>query len=192
MPVSKRTRYEVLKRDNHSCRYCGSMAPDVVLQVDHVTPVSLGGTDKPDNLVAACKDCNAGKASTNPGDPLVADVSQRAIEWGAAIAHFNQIQMTNRRKRVAFAKKVDEEWTAWQWGDQPMPRPGDWEMTLFQFYATGIPVVDVIDAAKIACGHRRVHPDDAWRYFCGVVWHKVTEMQDGAKALLEAEAVDGP
>lgn len=28
MAVSKRTRYEVLRRDNHACRYCGARAPE--------------------------------------------------------------------------------------------------------------------------------------------------------------------
>jgi 5-methylcytosine-specific restriction endonuclease McrA len=66
MTVSKRARYEVLRRDNHTCRYCGGKAPDVALTVDHVTPVALGGTDGPGNLVAACRDCNAGKAASHP------------------------------------------------------------------------------------------------------------------------------
>ena len=56
MAVSKRTRFEVLRRDNHTCRYCGQSAPDVKLTVDHVLPVALGGHDDPTNLVAACKD----------------------------------------------------------------------------------------------------------------------------------------
>ncbi|WP_075737496.1 HNH endonuclease [Streptomyces acidiscabies] len=64
MAVSKRLRYEILRRDNHTCRYCGASAPDVPLRVDHVTPVALGGTDTPDNLVAACEPCNSGKSST--------------------------------------------------------------------------------------------------------------------------------
>src|SRR5690349_2887498 len=85
MAVSKRTRYEVLRRDNHACCYCGQMAPDVKLTVDHVVPVSLGGSDKPDNLVAACKDCNAGKASTSPTEELVAQVGEDDIRWAAAI-----------------------------------------------------------------------------------------------------------
>lgn len=34
MAVSKRTRYEVLRRDNHACRYCGASAPEVKLTVD--------------------------------------------------------------------------------------------------------------------------------------------------------------
>jgi hypothetical protein len=67
MAVSKRLRYEILRRDNHTCRYCGASAPDVPLRVDHVTPVALGGSDKPDNLVASCEACNSGKSSMIEG-----------------------------------------------------------------------------------------------------------------------------
>jgi 5-methylcytosine-specific restriction endonuclease McrA len=55
MAVSKRLRYEILRRDNYACRYCGATAPDVKLNVDHVIPQSLGGSDKPDNLVTSCR-----------------------------------------------------------------------------------------------------------------------------------------
>lgn len=41
MSVSKRLRFEVLRRDNHTCRYCGSSAPEVKLTIDHVVPVAL-------------------------------------------------------------------------------------------------------------------------------------------------------
>ncbi|MGC7224589.1 HNH endonuclease, partial [Mycobacteroides abscessus subsp. massiliense] len=44
MAVTKRLRYEVLRRDNYSCRYCGRSAPEVKLTVDHVVPVALGGS----------------------------------------------------------------------------------------------------------------------------------------------------
>jgi hypothetical protein len=72
MAVSKRLRYEILRRDSYTCRYCGASAPDVPLRVDHVTPVALGGADHPSNLVTSCEDCNSGKSSTIAG--LVADV----------------------------------------------------------------------------------------------------------------------
>lgn len=56
MAISKRLRFEVLRRDNHMCRYCGRGAPDVALTVDHVVPVALGGHSDPTNLVTACVD----------------------------------------------------------------------------------------------------------------------------------------
>lgn len=75
VPVTKRLRYEVLRRDGFTCRYCGAKAPDVPLRVDHVIPVVLGGPDHPSNLVAACQDCNSGKTSTIPNGGYVAAVN---------------------------------------------------------------------------------------------------------------------
>ncbi len=60
-PISKKLRFEVFKRDNFTCQYCGRMAPDVVLEVDHINPVSNGGGDDILNLVTSCFDCNRGK-----------------------------------------------------------------------------------------------------------------------------------
>jgi hypothetical protein len=75
--VSKRLRYEVFRRDNFTCRYCGGKAPDVKLNVDAVVPEALGGSHKD---VAACEACNGGKTSSSPDAPLVADVAERALE----------------------------------------------------------------------------------------------------------------
>lgn len=61
--LSKRTRFEVFKRDLFACVYCGRTPTDgVVLHVDHVQPVSGGGSDELSNLVTACDSCNLGKA----------------------------------------------------------------------------------------------------------------------------------
>ncbi|MGW6578921.1 HNH endonuclease [Streptomyces globisporus] len=76
MAVSKRLRYEILRRDKHACRYCGATAPDVPLRVDHVIPVALGGSDAPENLVAACEPCNSGKTSTIEGRVPAARIYQ--------------------------------------------------------------------------------------------------------------------
>lgn len=62
-PLKPGVRMEVLRRDKFTCQYCGAKAPDVIIQVDHITPVSLGGTDDPDNLKTACRDCNYGKSN---------------------------------------------------------------------------------------------------------------------------------
>lgn len=61
-------RFEVLRRDNFTCRYCGRKAPSVRLQVDHVVPWSAGGGDNLSNLVTACEECNRGKSAKLLGD----------------------------------------------------------------------------------------------------------------------------
>lgn len=61
--IPPRVRFGVLQRDGFRCTYCGrTAAAGAVLQVDHVIPVAAGGTNDPDNLVAAYVDCNQGKS----------------------------------------------------------------------------------------------------------------------------------
>lgn len=71
MAVSKKLRFEVFKRDSFTCQYCGRSAPDVVLQCDHIEPVSKGGTDDILNLITSCFDCNSGKRARALDDHTV-------------------------------------------------------------------------------------------------------------------------
>ncbi len=66
--ISKRVRFEVFKRDSFKCQYCGSSAPEVILQVDHIHPVAKGGEGDITNLVTSCDSCNSGKS-----DKLLSD-----------------------------------------------------------------------------------------------------------------------
>lgn len=66
--IPKKVRFEVFKRDSFKCQYCGASAPEVVLVVDHIDPVSRGGDNGIMNLVTACDSCNSGKGATPLGD----------------------------------------------------------------------------------------------------------------------------
>lgn len=57
--VTDKLRFEVFKRDQFTCQYCNGRGGE--LEVDHIIPVSKGGTNNIDNLVTACKACNRGK-----------------------------------------------------------------------------------------------------------------------------------
>jgi hypothetical protein len=57
IPVAK--RFLIMKRDKYRCRICNRSG--VELEVDHIVPVSQGGSDRMDNLQTACRDCNRGK-----------------------------------------------------------------------------------------------------------------------------------
>ena len=59
--ISKKTRFEVFKRDNFTCQYCGRSAPDVILEIDHINPIKNGGDNNILNLITSCFDCNRGK-----------------------------------------------------------------------------------------------------------------------------------
>ncbi len=59
-PVNRR---EVLRRDHHTCQYCGSTHN---LTLDHVVPLSKGGSHTWDNVVTACERCNQRKGNRTP------------------------------------------------------------------------------------------------------------------------------
>lgn len=58
-----RLRRRILKRDNRECQLGGPNCLETASQVDHVVPISQGGTDDEDNLASACRQCHMEKSS---------------------------------------------------------------------------------------------------------------------------------
>ena len=58
------SRKNILKRDNHTCQYCGIRS--VPMTIDHIVPRQRGGEDSWYNLVAACVVCNTRKGNRTP------------------------------------------------------------------------------------------------------------------------------
>jgi hypothetical protein len=180
--IPKRLRFEILRRDNHACRYCGAMAPDAVIQVDHVIPVSLGGTDEPSNLVAACKDCNAGKSSVPLGADVIEDVDRRAREWAAAR---EEVMRSLRREGTAMDDLCDgfnAHWKSYTYGDsgRTVPRDEQWRQSVIHWAKRGMTLEDlevIVDSVMAAKDIR-----DRWRYFCKIVWNTIKEIDDQTEA----------
>ena len=61
--LSNRTLF---RRDDHFCMYCGQQFPDALLTRDHVMPLSQGGANRWNNVVAACQRCNNAKGGRTP------------------------------------------------------------------------------------------------------------------------------
>lgn len=59
----RRTRAYVLHRDNHTCQIRGPRCTTQATEVDHIKPVSLGGTDFAINCQATCHTCHAWKTA---------------------------------------------------------------------------------------------------------------------------------
>jgi hypothetical protein len=195
MTVSKRLRYEVLRRDNHACRYCGAAAPEARLTVDHVIPVALGGTDEASNLVAACADCNSGKSSSSPGQPLVDDVAADALRWGAAMARAAAHLMSEYRQRTDLHDRFLAAWNGWTFGPelkrQTLPLPAGWRSSVDGLLAAGLPEELLHEAVDIAMGAQHVRADNTFRYMCGVAWRKVQALQEIAADIVTADDADG-
>lgn len=182
--VSKRLRYEILRRDNYCCRYCGSIAgPDVKLTVDHVLPTALGGSDEPSNLAAACQECNAGKSSTGPDEPLVDDIDARQLAWRGAVAQAAQeIQTVDPETARAIDGMQAKFGRCYTIG----PAERD---TIAKYIDQGLPAEILIDGAHIAMRNDWVNADEVFRYSIGVARKKLTAIQERAREILaESEA----
>jgi hypothetical protein len=187
MAVSKRLRYEILRRDNHACRYCGATAPDVPLRVDHVTPVALGGTDTPDNLVTSCEPCNSGKSSASPDAHHVAAVSDDALRWADAMKQAADNLLELEKPKGEYREAFLAEWNRWHVGKDEAKKielPVDWKPTIERFRVAGIPAWMWADIVDVGMANEKVKPESTFRYCCGVAWNKVTQLQAEARRVI--------
>jgi len=70
--ISPQLRNEILERNGFTCQLCGAGPGDVDpynpsrrvrLHIDHIIPISQGGTNDKDNLRTLCSNCNQGKSN---------------------------------------------------------------------------------------------------------------------------------
>jgi len=191
MAVSKRLRYEILRRDGHKCRYCGATAPDVPLRVDHVTPVALGGTDTPDNLVASCEPCNNGKSSATVDAATVAAVSDDALRWATAMQQAADNLRQQDTPKTEYRDAFLAEWNRWHVGKdetKKVPLDNDWKLSIERFRVAGVPTWVWADIVDIGMANKKVKPENTFRYCCGIAWNKVTELQAEARRIVSASA----
>lgn len=64
--MTARLRTQIKERDRYTCLQCGisvSVEPHLLLEVDHIMPVSKGGLSTPENLQTLCWRCNRSKGA---------------------------------------------------------------------------------------------------------------------------------
>ena len=60
-PIPEEVQRAIWQRDEGRCVKCGS---SVMIHIDHLIPVALGGSNHPDNLQLLCANCNREKSDT--------------------------------------------------------------------------------------------------------------------------------
>jgi hypothetical protein len=108
MAIRTRVRFEIFKRDDFMCGYCGRRSPEVVLQVDHIVAIANGGTDDPINLTTACWECNSGKSAVPLGRVLTGeDPYDKAIE---ILERSRQLEEYNRVVTADAERRLSDAW----------------------------------------------------------------------------------
>lgn len=114
MAIGKSLRFEVFARDSFVCQYCGQRPPDVILEADHIHPVSRGGLDELINLITSCYDCNRGKRAK-----VLSEIAPRPdadlmfLRAQQEIAEAERFLETKRRLDAIHAKIVEALQKTW-------------------------------------------------------------------------------
>lgn len=61
IPIPYSVRKYVYQRDNYQCKSCGKTQQEIILNVDHIIPLALGGSNDLSNLQTLCVICNTQK-----------------------------------------------------------------------------------------------------------------------------------
>lgn len=175
--ISKKTRFEVFKRDKFACQYCGKHPPDALLQVDHINPVKLGGGNDMDNLITACQACNLGKMAT-PLTSIPQSLSEKAAEIAereAQIIGYTEV-MDGRRERI--------EAEAWRIADALIPGASDGlarsKFTSIKTFQKRLGLDECLEAADIANSKYPYNNNRRFLYFCGICWRKIKDIEGQA------------
>lgn len=171
--IGKKLRFEVFKRDGFTCAYCGSMPPNVVLQVDHIHPIAEGGDNTIDNLITSCQPCNIGKGA-NLLTNIPTTLKEKALfvaEKEAQIKAFYEVmQKQERRLEVEMWSIAD----ILQTDSSITGMDKRWLTSIKKFLKT-LSFYEVQDAAEIARGKYSWGGKKTFLYFCGICHNKMKE-----------------
>lgn len=99
--IPPKLREKVFKRDNYTCRYCGTT--EGPFHCDHVYPESQGGKTVFNNLATACKRCNLKKYNKIGVWPASPDEVSRMTR---AEARMTRAEARSARERDVFDRRV--------------------------------------------------------------------------------------
>jgi len=173
MAISKKIRFEVFKRDNFTCQYCGKTPPNILLEADHLIPKSKKGKDSINNLITSCFDCNRGKSN------IELTRLPHSIKENYDILKEKEVQLKEYRKLIDRIEKVitrDCKKVSESYNDC-FP---DYVLTqkfirgTVKIFIKKLDVNIVVDAMYLA-GDKVNDKDESLRYFCGICWNKIKD-----------------
>lgn len=196
MAVSNRLRFEILRRDGFACRYCGTRADaGAVLEIDHVLPKILGGTDKPTNLVSACTECNSGKTSTHPGSPGLEDVDENDLRWARAVKRAAARMAADIDARNDLHRQFESAWDRFTYEDadgeqQRVPKDQGWRKSVDELTAAGLTLPMLSDCIDQAMAARSPLHKIRFCRMVDLAWGKVADLRKRAVTMMGDDSTD--
>lgn len=177
-PLSRKLRFDVFKRDGFQCQYCGKSQPDVVLEVDHIHPVSAEGGNEADNLLTSCFECNRGKAAG-----LLTVIPQSVTEKSkvieqkiAEMKYLSELHRAQHEAEDMAIMKVVEVMELLR--DDVFFSIENAESV--RKFLQQLSVTQLTEAMTMACIKMAGYKEEkVFRYFCGICWNTIRIQNSG-------------
>lgn len=168
--ISKKTRFEVFKRDSFCCQYCSARSPNVLLEIDHIVPVSKGGKNDIDNLLTACFDCNRGK-SDNLLKSIPATLLEKTKSKKESLKQYKDYLKALEEERIVFEMQIDAVQDIFSATFTTFVFTDKFRLSVKKFIEV-LGVEETKISMESAC--RRIRDrNKASLYFCGICWGKI-------------------
>lgn len=170
--ISTRRRFEIFKRDGFTCQYCGQRPPNTILHLDHIIPVSKGGTNQTENLITACIDCNLGKSNTllNNSKESLQHITERKKEAAKQLRAYIKSCKDEKRMKGLIVDEVESIFTS----QFDLIFTESSRQSILRFHEI-LPLSELIEAMEIAVS-RVNNGNDCFRYFCGICHNKIKQL----------------
>lgn len=172
--MSKKVRFEVFKRDNFTCQYCGKKPPDIMLEIDHILPKDKKGNDDILNLITSCFDCNRGKSnkelntipSTLEENAEILKEKQKQYK-----AYLKLIEKVHEQKQAEFEEVGLYFWG--KFGKKTSIFAGKWACSIRMFLKmfNKYEIMEAMDIAFAKKGQGYSADDNTFAYMCGILWN---------------------
>lgn len=175
MSIRTRKRFEILKRDGFRCHYCGITAMSEALEVDHIVPVSKGGTDDQVNLITSCCACNGGKSNILLEDKIPSDPAniERAQE------HVKQIKAyLKSQKAIVEAKKEARDFLIDWWVESVTDECPEQLVSAFSGLMSRYPLPWLIEAIEAVSVKGLRYDTARIKYFYGCLRHRANAIAE--------------
>lgn len=176
MSISKKTRFDIFKRDGFACAYCGRTPPAVVLEIDHIQPKSKGGREDLNNYITACFDCNRGKRNVPLSNipPKVSENISILLEREEQLREYNKILLKIERRTQKDVSEISSlyqsQYEGWEFSEK-------FKNVDLRYFLRLLPKQEIIEALHIAMNKIPGNHTTVIRYFCGVCWRKIKRKQ---------------
>jgi len=177
MAISKKTRFEVFKRDGFTCQYCGRKPPEVILEIDHILPKKRKGKDNIENLITACFDCNRGKGARELTSIPSSVIKRTEIlkEKELQLKEFYKFQEKINKRIESDIDYLDEKWHALS-GEEEEYCFTDRARVQIKTLLKTFDRYEIEYAMEIAWAKQYLK--DRFAYMCGVLWTRKRQREE--------------